>query len=69
MLDRTGLDLFVPEAEVLAEVVGQRDQEPREELELAQDRRAVERVRGPPEEELKTDLPRCLEEVLEEEAR
>ena len=50
MLDRTGLDLSVPEAVVLAEVVGQRDQEPREELEL-----------GQLVEELKTDLPRCLE--------
>ena len=48
LLDRTGLDLSVPEAVVLAEVVGQRDQEPREEL-------------GQLVEELKMDLPRYLE--------
>jgi hypothetical protein len=52
LLDRTGLDLSVPEAVVLAEVVGQRDQEPREELEPEL---------GQLVEELKTDLSRCLE--------
>ena len=52
LLDRTGLDLSVPEAVVLAEVVGRRGLEHLEELEPEP---------GQLVEELKTDLPRCLE--------
>ena len=68
MLDRTGLGLSVPEVEVLAEVVGRtglEHLEELEELEPAQGRRSVERVPGPPEEELKMDLRGCLVEVPE----
>lgn len=56
LLDRTGLDSSVPEEEV-ARAVGRMGREQGEEL---------EREPGQRVEELKTDRPRCLEEVPEE---
>ena len=52
MLDRTGLGLSVPEVELQAEVVGRKGLEHLEVLEPEP---------GQLVEELKMDLPRCLE--------